>query len=68
MEELRKIRAALAAGITKSELAERSGVARRLLDSIDSPVFNPTLQTLKKLAEAADALAAEKMAALKGVA
>lgn len=68
MEELRKIRAALAAGITKSAIAERSGVARRILDSLDSPEFNPTLKTLTALAEAAEALAGEQIARLKGVA
>lgn len=67
MEELRKIRAALAAGISKTALAERSGVARRILDGLDQPRFNPTLKTLTDLANAADALAAEKIAALKGV-
>lgn len=68
MEELRKIRAALAAGISKTALADRSGVARRILDGLDSPTFNPTLKTLTDLAKAADDLAAEKIAALRGVA
>ena len=68
MEELRKIRAAIAAGITKADLASRSGVARRLLDSVDDPEWNPTLETLTKLAAAAEALAAEKSAALRDVA
>src|SRR5688572_23240732 len=68
MEELRKIRAAIAAGITKSDLAERSGVARRVLDSLDDEAFNPTLETLKNLAAAASSLAAERIEALKKVA
>ena len=67
MEELRKIRAALAAGITKSALAERSGVARRLLDSLDDPAWNPTLQTLTALASAAEELAAERAGARKAI-
>lgn len=67
MEELRKIRAALAAGISKSALAERAGVARRILDGLDSEDFNPTLETLTKLARAAEELAAQRMEALKDV-
>lgn len=67
MEELRKIRAALAAGITKTDLSERAGVARRLLDSLDDPDWNPTLQTLTALARAAEEMAAERLAALKSV-
>lgn len=67
MEELRKIRAALAAGITKAELADRANIARRTLDSLDSPDFNPTLKTLTALAQAAEMIAAERRAALKGV-
>ena len=67
MEELRKIRAALAAGITKTDLAMRANVARRLLDSLDDPNWNPTLQTLTALATAAEEMAAERLAALKGV-
>ena len=46
MEELRKIRAALQAGITKSAIAERAGVARRIMDGLDTENFNPTLKTL----------------------
>lgn len=68
MEELRKIRAALAAGITKTEIAERAKVARRILDGLDKPDFNPTLKTLTDMANAAESLAAEKIAALKGIA
>ncbi|MBS67260.1 MAG: hypothetical protein Tp170SUR191951_55 [Prokaryotic dsDNA virus sp.] len=67
MEELRKIRAALQAGITKSAIAERAGVARRIMDGLDTENFNPTLKTLKLLAAAAEALAAEQIEALKGV-
>lgn len=68
MEELRKIRAALAAGITKTDLAARAEVARRILDTIDDDGWNPTLATLKKLARAADELATERLEALRGVA
>lgn len=68
MEELRKIRAALAAGISKSAIAERAECARRILDGLDSPDFNPTLKTLIALANAAEALAAEQIDKLKGVA
>jgi predicted transcriptional regulator len=68
MEELKRIRAALAAGISKSDLAARSGVSTRLLAMLDAPDFNPTLQTLTALASAADELVAERIAALKGVA
>lgn len=68
MDELRKIRAALAAGIAKSELAKRAGVARRILDSVDDENWNPTLNTLRSLAKAADELAAEKAEALRSVA
>lgn len=67
MEELRKVRAAIAAGITKTDLAERSGVARRVLDSLDDPEFNPTLKTLIALAGAADSLAGERVKALKSI-
>lgn len=65
MEELLKIQAAIRAGITKSALAERSGVSRRLLDSVDDPEWNPTLQTLRLLASAAEELLHEKIAELK---
>lgn len=68
MEELRKIRAALAAGISKSAIAERANVARRVLDGLDGPNFNPTLNTLTALADAAEALAVEQIDKLKGVA
>lgn len=68
MEEIRKIHAALAAGITKTAIAERAGVARRIMDSLDSPDFNPTLKTLLALAKAAEELAAEQIERLKGVA
>jgi predicted transcriptional regulator len=68
MEELQKIRAAIAAGIGKTELARRANVARRLLDSVDDPKWNPTLQTLLRLAAAAEELAAERMTKLRDVA
>lgn len=68
MEELRRIRAALAAGIGKTELASRAGVARRLLDLVDDPEWNPTLETLTKLSSAAEALAKERTEALRHVA
>lgn len=68
MEELLKIQAAIRAGITKTELARRSGVSRRLLDSIDDPNWNPTLQTLRALALAADELVHEQISALRSAA
>lgn len=67
MEELQKIRAALAAGISKADLAERSGVARRLLDQVDDPKWNPTIGTLRALANAAAEIAAERIALLKSI-
>ena len=67
MEELRKIRAALAAGISKTAIAERAEVSRGVLDDLDKDDFNPTLKTLIALGGAAEALAAERLAALKSV-
>ena len=65
MDELLKIQAAIRAGVTKKALAERSGISRRLLDSVDDPDWNPTLQTLRALASAAEELVHEKIAALR---
>lgn len=68
MDEIRKIQAALDAGISKSAIAARSGVARRVMDGFGRDDWNPRLQTLRDLAAAAEALAAEQIARLKGVA
>ena len=65
MEELLKIQAAIRAGVTKKALAERSGISRRILDSVDDPNWNPTLQTLRALASAAEELVHEKIAELR---
>lgn len=42
------------AGMTQAQLAEKSGVPTRVISEIENDKKNPTIRTLKRLAEAMD--------------
>lgn len=46
------IKARVESGLTQSELSERSGINQANISKIETGVYNPTLNILRKLAEA----------------
>lgn len=47
--------ARLAAGLTQAQLAKRAGIAQPMISQLEHPDYNPTLDTLAKVAKALDA-------------